>query len=63
MGLSKNRRRFLHQLALLQLDDPVCTRGGGLSTWVAATHAVLSSSSEAERSKLLFANAQRLWSL
>jgi len=41
----------------------VCTLGGGLSTWVAATHAVLSGSSEAERSGLLFANAQRLWSL
>lgn len=44
-------------------DWPVCTLGGGLSTWVAATHAVLSGSSEAERAKLLFANAQRLWSL
>ena len=37
-------------------DWPVCTLGGGLSTWVAATHAVISGSSEAERSK-------RLWSL
>ncbi|MGO7821716.1 amidohydrolase [Rhizobium ruizarguesonis] len=44
-------------------DWPVCTLGGGLSTWVAATHAMLSGVSEAERSKLLFANAQRLWSL
>jgi len=43
-------------------DWPVCTLGG-LSTWVAATHAVLSGSSETERSKLLSANAQRLWSL
>ncbi|MGO6900647.1 amidohydrolase, partial [Rhizobium ruizarguesonis] len=30
--------------------------GGGLSTWVAATQAMLSGVSEAERSKLLFAN-------
>ncbi|WP_327206619.1 amidohydrolase [Rhizobium beringeri] len=44
-------------------DWPVCTLGGGLSSWVAATHAMLSGVSEAERSKLLFANAQRLWSL
>nr|WP_204339055.1 amidohydrolase [Rhizobium leguminosarum] len=44
-------------------DWPVCTLGGGLSTWVAATHAMLFGMSEAERSKLLFANAQRLWSL
>ncbi|MBY3326195.1 amidohydrolase family protein [Rhizobium laguerreae] len=44
-------------------DWPVCTLGGGLSTWVAATHSMLSGVSETERSKLLFANAQRLWSL
>jgi predicted TIM-barrel fold metal-dependent hydrolase len=44
-------------------DWPVCTLGGGLSTWVAATHAVLRGSSETERDKLLFANAQRLWKL
>ncbi|MBY3256259.1 amidohydrolase family protein [Rhizobium laguerreae] len=44
-------------------DWPVCTLGGGLSTWVAATHSMLSRVSETERSKLLFANAQRLWSL
>ncbi|TBC90249.1 amidohydrolase (plasmid) [Rhizobium leguminosarum] len=44
-------------------DWPVCTLGGGLSSWVAATHAMLFGVSEAERSKLLFANAQRLWSL
>ena len=44
-------------------DWPVCTLGGGLSTWVAATHAVLSGSSETVREKLLSANAQRLWSL
>ncbi|MBY3318343.1 amidohydrolase family protein [Rhizobium laguerreae] len=44
-------------------DWPVCTLGGGLSTWVAATHTMLSGVSETERSKLLFANAQRLWSL
>ncbi|PZV35614.1 amidohydrolase family protein [Mesorhizobium kowhaii] len=44
-------------------DWPVCTLGGGLSTWVAATHALLSGSSVDERDRLLFANASKLWQL
>jgi predicted TIM-barrel fold metal-dependent hydrolase len=44
-------------------DWPVCTLANGLSTWVAATQAVLSGTAETERSKLLHANAQRLWKL
>lgn len=42
-------------------DWPVCTLGGGLSTWVAATHALLDGCSDDERGKLLSANARRLW--
>ncbi|MBZ9754403.1 amidohydrolase [Mesorhizobium sp. ESP6-5] len=42
-------------------DWPVCTLGGGLSTWVAATHALLSSCSVSERDRLLSGNARRLW--
>jgi predicted TIM-barrel fold metal-dependent hydrolase len=42
-------------------DWPVCTLGGGLLAWVAATHALLSGASETEREKLLSANARRLW--
>jgi predicted TIM-barrel fold metal-dependent hydrolase len=42
-------------------DWPVCTLGGGLSTWVAATHALLAGTSIDERSQLLSANAKRLW--
>ncbi|PLP56892.1 amidohydrolase [Mesorhizobium loti] len=42
-------------------DWPVCTLGGGLSTWVAATHALLADASIAERTKLLSANAKRIW--
>ncbi|RVD35733.1 amidohydrolase, partial [Mesorhizobium sp. M8A.F.Ca.ET.023.02.2.1] len=42
-------------------DWPVCTLGGGLSTWVAATHALLSGCSIAERDGLLSGNARRLW--
>ncbi len=44
-------------------DWPVCTLGGGLLGWVAATHALLSGTSESERAKLLSGNAKRLWRL
>lgn len=44
-------------------DWPVCTLGGGLSTWVAATHALLSGASVDERTKLLSGNARRIWRL
>jgi predicted TIM-barrel fold metal-dependent hydrolase len=44
-------------------DWPVCTLGGGLLGWVAATHALIAGASEAERAKLLSGNAKRLWRL
>lgn len=44
-------------------DWPVCTLGGGLAAWIAATHALLDGTSEDERHKLLSANARRLWNL
>ncbi|MEI2301870.1 amidohydrolase family protein [Ensifer sp. MJa1] len=44
-------------------DWPVCTLGGGLSTWVAATHALIEGCSMDERRKLLSGNARRIWSL
>ncbi|HZD52294.1 MAG TPA: amidohydrolase [Woeseiaceae bacterium] len=44
-------------------DWPVCTTAGGLSPWVAATHALISGASNDEREKLLSANAKRLWRL
>ena len=44
-------------------DWPVCTLGGGLLAWVSATHALLADTSEAEREKLLSANARKLWKL
>ncbi|MEP9373710.1 amidohydrolase [Mesorhizobium sp. KR1-2] len=44
-------------------DWPVCTLGGGLSSWVAATHALLAGASIEERTKLLSGNARRLWNL
>ncbi|WP_457580413.1 amidohydrolase family protein [Ensifer canadensis] len=44
-------------------DWPVCTLGGNLSTWVATTHALLEHCSPDERTKLLSANARRIWNL
>jgi predicted TIM-barrel fold metal-dependent hydrolase len=44
-------------------DWPVCTLGGGLSTWVAATHALTQGASADERARLYQLNAKRLWSL
>ncbi|MER8881354.1 amidohydrolase [Mesorhizobium sp. M0816] len=44
-------------------DWPVCTLGGGLATWIAATHALLAGTSTDERQQLLSGNAKRLWRL
>lgn len=44
-------------------DWPVCTLGGGLATWVAATHALIAGASADERTKLLSGNAKRIWKL
>jgi len=44
-------------------DWPVCTPGGGLLAWVAATHALLAGCSDEEREKLFWRNADRTWKL
>jgi predicted TIM-barrel fold metal-dependent hydrolase len=44
-------------------DWPVCTLGGGLSTWIAATHALIAGASADEKAKLLSENARRIWRL
>lgn len=44
-------------------DWPVCTLGGGLLPWVAATHALLDGCSNGEKRKLLSDNATRIWRL
>jgi len=44
-------------------DWPVCTLGGGLSAWVAATHALFAGASLHEREKLFSRNARRIWKL
>ena len=44
-------------------DWPVCTLGGGLMPWIAATHALLDGASDDEKRKLLSENATRIWGL
>ena len=44
-------------------DWPVCTLGGGLSTWVAATQALVAGASAEEKAKLFSGNAKRVWRL
>ncbi|MFC6488809.1 amidohydrolase family protein [Nitratireductor sp. GCM10026969] len=44
-------------------DWPVCTLGGGLSTWAAATQVLFAGASEEERAKLFRQNARRIWGL
>lgn len=44
-------------------DWPVCTLGGGLSTWVGTTQALLSGVSLDDKAKVLSANARRIWRL
>lgn len=44
-------------------DWPVCTLGGGLLHWIAATHALLDGCSDDERRKLLSGNARKIWKL
>lgn len=44
-------------------DSPVCTLNASLSQWVAATRALFSEASDAERRALFSGNARRIWSL
>jgi predicted TIM-barrel fold metal-dependent hydrolase len=44
-------------------DWPVCTLGGGLSTWIGATHALLSGVSLEDKARLMSENARRLWKI
>jgi predicted TIM-barrel fold metal-dependent hydrolase len=44
-------------------DWPVCTLGGGLATWIAATHALVAGCGESEKTRLFSSNAKRLWGL
>jgi predicted TIM-barrel fold metal-dependent hydrolase len=42
-------------------DWPVCTLGGGLSTWIGATHALLSGVSLEDKARVLGENAKRVY--
>lgn len=44
-------------------DWPVCTLGGGLSTWIGATQALLSGVSLEDKCRVLSENARRLWKI
>jgi predicted TIM-barrel fold metal-dependent hydrolase len=44
-------------------DWPVCTLGGGLATWVAATHTLVAGCSDSEKTRLFSGNAKRVWTL
>ena len=55
--------RFGFERMVWGSDWPVCTLGGGLSTWIGATHALLSGVSLEEKAGVLSANARRLWKL
>ncbi|KQW29459.1 amidohydrolase [Rhizobium sp. Root274] len=44
-------------------DWPVCTLGGGLSTWVATTQALLHGCTVEEKETLFSKNAKRIWQL
>ncbi|MBX2839162.1 MAG: amidohydrolase [Gammaproteobacteria bacterium] len=44
-------------------DSPVCTLGGSLASWVAATRALFMEASASERAAFYYENARRIWSL
>lgn len=44
-------------------DWPVCTLGGGLSTWIGATHALLAGVSIDQKTRVLSGNAKRIWGI
>lgn len=44
-------------------DSPVCTLGGSLASWVAATRLLFAQYSDSERAAIYHGNAQRLWSV
>lgn len=44
-------------------DWPVVTLGSSMSTWVAATHALVSGASNDEKAKLFSVNAKRIWNI
>ncbi len=54
---------FGHDRIVWGSDQPVCNLGGGLATWVAATHALTDGWTASDRAALYRENACRIWSL
>ena len=54
---------FGHNRIIWGSDSPVCNLGGGLETWVAATHALTANWSWDQRSRLYRDNAKRIWAV
>ena len=52
---------FGHSRLVWGSDSPVCNRGGGLETWVSATHALTNTWQAAEKAAFLHDNAKELW--
>lgn len=44
-------------------DSPVCTLGGSLASWIAATQLLFAGSSDSERAALYNQNARRIWGI
>jgi predicted TIM-barrel fold metal-dependent hydrolase len=67
-GLAEIRPYFNHTVAafgdnriIWGSDSPVCNLGGGLETWVAATHALTADWTSDARQNLYAGNARALW--
>ena len=52
---------FGHERIIWGSDSPVCSLGGGLETWVAATHALTAGWPPEARHKLYASNAHAIW--
>jgi predicted TIM-barrel fold metal-dependent hydrolase len=52
---------FGHNRLVWGSDSPVCNLGGGLETWISATHALTNTWQTADKSAFLHDNAAELW--
>ena len=52
---------FGHSRLVWGSDSPVCNLGGGLETWVSATHALTNTWQAADKAAFLHDNAKELW--
>jgi predicted TIM-barrel fold metal-dependent hydrolase len=56
-------KAFGHNRIIWGSDSPVCNLGGGLETWVAATHALTADWSWSQRSRFYQDNAKSIWTV